>query len=111
MDEVHAVWKDGQIVPEGPVDWPEGSRLRIEPEPASAVGASEEEWSNAPKAIADWLAWYDSLEPLIFTQQEEDEIRDWRRRLKEYTTSRMEKADGIGSHRLAPTPPLTSLND
>ncbi len=33
MGEIHAVWKDGRIIPEGPVDWPEGCRLRIEPDP------------------------------------------------------------------------------
>ena len=99
MGEVHAVWKDGRIIPDGPIDWPEGCRLRIEPEPAQPAAGEDqtEDWSNSPKAIADWLAWYDSLEPLVFTPEEAAELRDWRRRVKEYTIAHMN--EGIGDER------------
>lgn len=65
MHAIRATWKNGQIVPDGPVDWPEGARLLVEPAPAP-----EEDWSDSPEAIADWLRWYDSLQPLIFTDEE-----------------------------------------
>ena len=62
-----------------------------------ATGADQaEDWSNAPEAIADWLAWYDSLEPLVFTPEEEADLRDWRRRVKEYTIDRMNEGIGDG---------------
>ena len=98
MGEVHAVWKDGRIIPDGPINWPEGCRLRIEPEPAQPAtgGDQTEDWSSSPEAIADWLAWYDSLEPLVFTPEEE-ELGDWRRRVKEYTIAHMN--EGIGDER------------
>ena len=51
-------------------------------------------YSSLPEAIADWLAWYDSLEPLVFTPEEEMDLRDWRRRVKEYTIAHMN--EGIG---------------
>jgi hypothetical protein len=96
VSEVHAVWKDGRIIPDGPVDWPEGCRLRIEPEPGPPEAGDDpaEGWSDSPEAIADWLAWYDSLEPLVFTPAEEADLRDWRRRVKEYTIAHMN--EGIG---------------
>lgn len=96
MGEVHAVRRDGRIIPEGPVDWPEGCRLRIEPDPVPPATDAEpaEGWSNTPEAIADWLAWYDSLEPLAFIPGEEADLRDWRRRVKEYTIAHMN--EGIG---------------
>ena len=47
-------------------------------------------------AIADWLAWYDSLEPLIMTTEEEAELADWRRKVKEYTIARMQ--EGFEDH-------------
>jgi hypothetical protein len=28
---IHAVWRNGQIVPTQPVDWPEGTALAVEP--------------------------------------------------------------------------------
>ena len=31
MKTIHAIWKDGQIVPVEPVDWPEGTPLSVEP--------------------------------------------------------------------------------
>jgi hypothetical protein len=31
MKSIHAVWKNGQIVPTQPVDWPEGTALAVEP--------------------------------------------------------------------------------
>ena len=34
MNVIEATFKNGQIVPDGPPDWPEGCRLRIEPVPA-----------------------------------------------------------------------------
>ena len=37
------------------------------------LGVTEEEWSNTPEAIADWLKWYDSLEPLVMTPEEQAE--------------------------------------
>jgi hypothetical protein len=99
VGEVHAVWKNGRIIPEGRIDWPEGCRLRIEPDPVQPEPGEDqaEDWSNSPEAIADWLAWYDSLEPLVFTPEEAADLRDWRRRVKEYTIAHMN--EGIGSER------------
>jgi len=34
---IHAVWKNGQIVPTQPVDWPEGTALAVEPIEESLV--------------------------------------------------------------------------
>jgi hypothetical protein len=63
----------------------------IEPEivGGSSVGASEQDWSNSPEAIADWLAWYDSLEPLEFTAEERADLAGWRQKVKEYTIVNM----------------------
>jgi hypothetical protein len=93
VNEIHATWKDGRIVPDGPVDWPEGCRLRIEPDPVQAGSGrcDEDDWSNTPEAIADWLAWYDSLEPLVFTAEESADLDAWRRRVKEYTIAHMDE--------------------
>ena len=85
--------KNGQIVPDELVDWPEGYRLRIEPDSSQAdVGEMEmDAWSNSPEAIADWLSWYDSLELLVFTPQEVSDIAAWRRQVKEYAIANMNK--------------------
>ena len=78
---------------DGPVNWPEGYRLRVEPDLAQdePTGVGEEDWSNTPEAIADWLKWYDSLEPLIFTPEEEADMAAWRQKVKEHTIANMHK--------------------
>jgi hypothetical protein len=93
VQAIRATWKDGRIVPDGPVDWPDGCRLTIEPEIAESdcVGMPEEDWSNSPEAIADWLAWYDSLEPLEFTPEELADLAGWRQKVKEYTIANMDE--------------------
>ena len=91
MRTIRATWKNGRIVPDVPIDWPEGYRLTIEPEIArsGSIGEREEDWSNSPEAIADWLAWYDSLEPLEFTDDERTDLAAWRQKVKEYTIANM----------------------
>ena len=91
MEVIRATWKNGRIVPDGPVDWPEGCRLVVEPEIAEArpIGVCEEDWSDAPEAVAEWLAWYDSLEPLEITPEEQADLAEWRQKVKEYTIANM----------------------
>ena len=93
MAVIRATWKNGRIVPDVPVDWPEGCRLTVEPEvvESTPIGVRDDDWSDSPEAVADWLAWYDSLEPLDFAPEEEANLADWRQRVKEYTIANMHK--------------------
>jgi hypothetical protein len=85
MKTIHAIWKDGQIVPTQAVDWPERTALTVEPIEGSLVTHPEGDLlGDDPASIARWLAWFDSLEPLEFTPEEEAawqaarrERRDW----------------------------------
>jgi hypothetical protein len=93
VQAVRATWKNGRIVPDVSVDWSEGCRLTIEPElvETCSLGEREEDWSNSPEAIADWLAWYDSLERLEFTPEERTDLAAWRQKVKEYAIANMHK--------------------
>src|SRR5207245_1986199 len=51
----------------------------------------EEGWSNSPEAIADWLKWYDSLEPLTLTPEEEADAEAWMRKVNDYAIAKMNK--------------------
>src|SRR5438067_9045983 len=83
MKAITATSKNGHIEPDEMADWPDGCRLKIEPiDDQEYIGIREEDWSNTPEAIADWLKWYDSLEPLEFTAEEEAELAAWRRKVK-----------------------------
>jgi hypothetical protein len=72
MKAIQAIWKDGKIVPTQPVDWPDGTTLNVEPIDAPRVPGEEGDLlGDDPESIARWLAWYDTLEPLTFTLEEE----------------------------------------
>jgi len=85
MNAINATWKNGQIVPDEQVDWPEGCRLVIEPVPSpGTLGLREEDWPDTPEGLADWQRWYDSLEPLLLTPDEEAAWRAARQAQKDF---------------------------
>jgi hypothetical protein len=72
MKAIPAVWKGGKIVPTQPVDWPEGTALVVEPVDEGKQAELEGDLLGGDAAsIARWLAWYETLEPLLFTPEEE----------------------------------------
>jgi hypothetical protein len=100
MKTVHAIWKNGQIVPTQPVDWPEGTALAVEPIEQLLGGDSQGDLlGDDPESIARWLAWFDSLEPLNFTPEDEaawlaarQDRRDWE---KSQFDNRADRLTGI----------------
>ena len=74
MNAVKGTVQNGHVILDNPTDLPEGSRVLVEPISAEeTIGVHEEDWRDTPEAIAAWLQWYDSLEPIERTSQEEDE--------------------------------------
>ena len=92
MKTIHAVWKNGQIVPTQPVDWPEGTALAVEPIEESLVTDPQGDLlGDDPASIARWLAWFDSLEPLSFTPEEEAAWEAARRERRDWEKSRFDE--------------------
>ncbi|HEY7425182.1 MAG TPA: hypothetical protein VH682_13205 [Gemmataceae bacterium] len=74
MNAIKGIVQNGHIVLDKPADLPEGCRVLVEPIVEEATfGICEEDWQDTPEAIAAWLQWYDTLEPLQLTPQEEAE--------------------------------------
>lgn len=71
MATIQAIVRHGKIEVDKPVPLPDGTELTIPiPDLTHSIGLREEEWSDTPEAIDDWIRWYDSLEPLEFTAEE-----------------------------------------
>jgi hypothetical protein len=51
----------------------------------------EEGWDNSPEGIAPWLKWYDSLQPLIFTPEEEADTEAWLKKMNEHSSANSDK--------------------
>jgi hypothetical protein len=85
MNAVQAIWRNGQIVPFEPVNWPEGCRLVVEPIPVTQkIGLDESEWRDDPASLADWDQWLQTIEPLEFTPNEEESFRRFRDTMRDY---------------------------
>jgi hypothetical protein len=59
------------------------------PSGIEVFGIREDEWPDSPEEIAGWLNWYNTLEPLNFSDQERSAWETARREQKEF-----EKAKG-----------------
>lgn len=91
---IPAIWTNGQIIPTQPVDWPEGTALAVEPIEGQVPPAADPEGDllgDDPASIARWLSWFDSLEPLNFTPEEEAGLQEaWRER-RDWEKSRFDE--------------------
>jgi len=92
MKTIHAIWKNGQIVPTQPIDWPDGTTLIIEPIEEPHPDESEEDlWSEDPASIARRIAFYEALPPLRMSASEEGQWQAARQEMKDYTIAKMQE--------------------
>jgi hypothetical protein len=92
MTTIKAIIRNGRIEVEKPIDLPDGTELNIAiPDAPKAPGMREEDWSDTPEAIAAWIRWYDSLEPLELTPEERAAWQAARQQQKEFELAQWEK--------------------
>jgi hypothetical protein len=90
MKTIQAIWKNGKIMPTQPVDWPEGTALTVVPV-AEVPEREGDILGDDPASVDRWLAWYDSLEPLVFTPEEEAAWQAARRERREWEESHFDE--------------------
>jgi hypothetical protein len=92
MKAIKATVKGGRLEVQVPPDWPDGTEVLLQPvSRENGVGIREEDWPDTPEAIAEWLKWYDSLEPLIFTPEERVALEADRKQRKEFEKATFEQ--------------------
>ena len=70
MQTIKAIVRKGRIETDGPLDLPDGTELLVLC--SNSTNVREDDWDDTPEGISAWLAWYDSLQPLIFTNKEQE---------------------------------------
>lgn len=89
MSPITGIWQDGHVVLDGVTDWPDGCRVLVEPVSMDeTIGLSEDEWRDSPEAVAEWIQWYESLEPLEITPEEQADVVNWQRQIGAYENAR-----------------------
>lgn len=93
MHAIRAKWTKGQIVPEEPVNWPEGSELRVEPVPVTMgkIGMTEDEWRDDPESIAEWIAAVEKIEPMTWAPGELEEFERYREQQRQFNIEAVRK--------------------
>jgi hypothetical protein len=82
MNAIRAKVRKGKVETAEPLDLPDGTEILIvPPDDPHHVEAG---WDDSPEGIAAWLKWFDSLEPVVFTPEEQaawnkdkEERRKW----------------------------------
>lgn len=89
MPVVHATWKNGQIVPDEPVNWPDGARLVVDALSVNEISlVREDDWPTDAQSIAQHLVLMDQIEPFDMTPAEEAAWEAARRAQKLYEKDR-----------------------
>ena len=83
------VIQQGQVIVAKPINLPDGTEVVVASCPPTSEDDFEESWDNSPEGIAAWLQWYDSLEPLIFTPEEEADTAAWLKKMNDYSSANM----------------------
>jgi hypothetical protein len=98
MHAIKATWTNGKIVPAEPVDWPEGSELRVEPLVSSdKIGLDESEWRDDAQSIADWIGWVDTIEPLVLSDEERAEMDRYREEHRRFNIEAVRQQMQLGA--------------
>ena len=98
MTAITAIVKGGRLELNVPPDWPDGTEVVVQPVCiGETFGIREEDWPETPEAMADWLSWYDSLEPLIFTDAERAAWATARKEQKDFQKATfVQRAEKLG---------------
>jgi hypothetical protein len=85
IQTIKATWRNGQVIPDGAVDWPEGCRLNIEPVSMEQItGMTEEEQGDDAESIRRWIEELDAILPLSMTPEEDADLVAWRSKGKAF---------------------------
>ena len=85
MPSTTGTFQGGEIVPDTPVDWPDGTKVELEIANKSLkIGIDESEWRDDAESLVDSDAWLETFEPLEFTPEEEAEMAAFAAKMRAY---------------------------
>jgi hypothetical protein len=91
MEKMLATYHNGHVELDAPAHWPEGTRLEVVPA-QKKLGLDESEWPQTPEEIAEWLAWFETIEPYDMTAEEFDRMEKERQLAKEQQKQLLRKS-------------------
>lgn len=85
MSPLRTVVQHRRIDIAAPEDIPDGTEVEVRVVSAQHTnGLSETQWDDSASGTAEWLKWLDSLKPLVFTDQEGQQLTEDRDRQRRW---------------------------
>jgi hypothetical protein len=92
MNTIKATVRGGRIETDEPLDLPDGTELLIPlPNGTRDECNEDDDRDNSLEGIAAWLKWYDSLQPLLWTDEERAALDAERQARKEWEKAHFEE--------------------
>jgi hypothetical protein len=92
MKAIMGTVRNGQIIVDQPIEWPDGCRVVIEPvAKEETLGIRDEHWPTDAEGIARLLELMDKIEPLEMTPEEEAAWQADREAQKEWQKANFDK--------------------
>jgi hypothetical protein len=79
MDRVDGIYKEGRIILQNEVNWPEGVKVEVVCAADGDRTVAGEFCEDSSEGLARWVKWFDSLDP-VFTGEE---LKAFETRLRE----------------------------
>ncbi|MBY0459207.1 MAG: hypothetical protein K2V38_17900 [Gemmataceae bacterium] len=94
MSAIRGTIRNGQVVLDNPVDWPEGTRVEFvatEREEFVGVGMREDEQGDDPESIARWLAAFDAIPVAATAPSDDPAVTAWQKAMRDHNREAMRK--------------------
>jgi hypothetical protein len=84
------VIQHGRVEVAEPINLPDGTEVSLAiSEPVATEIDRDEPWDHTAEGVADWLRWYDALQPLVMTAREEADAEAWMRQVNARGTAEL----------------------
>jgi hypothetical protein len=93
VEAIKAVWTNGRIQPLEPVNWPEGSKLVVEPVAWNGddIVPGDNVWGDDPESFVAWAAAVERIEPMVWAEGEREQFEAYREKVRQYTLDAVRK--------------------
>ena len=92
MNAIRGTFQDGKVVFDTPPDWPEGTRLEVQPASVPPVRMmTDDEQSDDPESIAKWLAAFDAIPVAGSSPFDDPAVVAWREAMRRHNVEAMRK--------------------
>jgi hypothetical protein len=95
MEPVIGTYHDGRVDLGGKVDWPDGTRVRVEPAAEDEGFLTEESWPTTPEGIAALVRRMTTFEAVELTAEDEARIAAARAATREASIAAVRKQMGL----------------